>query len=484
MKKFWVGFFVALFLSGARAPEPDDLDPIVVINGTFGARPTFGAGVIFAREKDTILIVTANHVVRSGRTAATQLTVRLRNAPRKPLRAELTEHFDAALDLAVLSVHNPAAQGVNMCGVSLVAQLAPLGSAKRTDSVFPVGNPNGVAWALPVRPDAISEVQNDEIIFESSLIAKGDSGGGLLNDDGGMVGLIQADEPPYGRALSFDKILKVLKGWNYVVDLEAPDEDNEDNPPIFSAVENGRIEEVRRWLSRPCADVNIRGVRNRSLILDSAKNFEIMRLLVGAGADLKAHGLEMLLVYVHDANETEFLLSHGASCIGALDDAAERGTLGKVRAVVKGCGRSKAELNTALIAAVRSAAKRAPEEDLAIIRELIQAGADVNAKVEGYGGPYYALREAVYSGKALRAKRLISAGAQVEPPGGKVASDLLYRVLFEWDRPDFEVAEFLVAHGADVNALHDMGGGTHRARLQHRQDVIDFLVRHGAKDEP
>jgi ankyrin repeat protein len=156
-----------------------------------------------------------------------------------------------------------------------------------------------------------------------------------------------------------------------------------------------------------------------------------------------------------------------------------------VKAVLKGCGRSKAELNTALIAVVRSDAKRAPEEDLAIVEELIQAGADVNAEVEGYGGPYYALREAVFSKKALCAKRLIAAGAQLKPPGGKDASDLLYELLFYWDRPDFEVAEFLVAHGADVN-LHYPGGGTylHFARLHSRQDVIDFLVRHGAKDQP
>jgi Trypsin-like peptidase domain len=484
-----------LFLAGmveARIPEPDDLDPIVIINGKLAATPTFGAGIIFSREKDAIYVVTANHVVRSAGTAATQLTIELHNAPGKKLRAELTEHFDAALDLAVVSVHNPTAQGVDMCGVSLVEQLAPLGSEERGDSVFPLGDPNGEAWALPVRPDAISEIRDGEITFESSLIAKGDSGGGLLNDHGGFVGLIQADEPPYGRALSLDKVLKVLKDWKYSVDLEAPDEDNEGNPPIFSAVANGRIEEVKRWLARPCADVNIRGVRGRSLIIDStdigdpAKRFAIMRLLVGNGANLKADGLEFLLEYVNDADETRFLLSHGASCIDALEDAAERSGLERFKAVMQGCHSDQELLNRALIAAVRSETKRPAEEDAAILTALIQAGAQVNAIVDGYGGPYYALREAVYSNKVWRAKVLIAAGAQLETPYGtketEEASDLLYRLLFVWDRPDFAIAEFLIAHGADVNE-RSIRGKLDLARSQHRQDVVDFLVQHGAKED-
>jgi hypothetical protein len=486
----------ALLLAGlveARIPEPGDLDPIVMINGKLAATPTFGAGIIFSREKDAIYVVTANHVVRSAGTRATQLTVELHTAPGKKLRAELTEHFDPALDLAVVSVHNPAAQGVDMCGVSLVDQLAPLGSGEHGDSVFPLGNPNGEAWALPVRPDAISEIQNAEITFESSLIAKGDSGGGLLNDQGGLVGLIQADEPPYGRALSFDKVLKVLKDWKYSVDLEAPDEDNEGNPPIFSAVEKGRIEEVKRWLARPCADVNIRGVRGSSLIMssrdinDPAKRLAIMRLIVDGGADLKAHGIEFLLAYFDDADEIRLLISHGASCIGALEDAAERHGLEGFKAVMQGCHSDQAVLNRALIAAVRSETKRSAEEDAAILTTLIQAGAQVNAIVEGYGGPYYALREAVYSNKVWRVKLLIAAGARLQTAnstkGTEEAGDLLYQLLFVWDRPDFEIAEFLIAHGADVNELHVNGTSLNLARSQHKQDIVDFLVRHGAKEE-
>jgi hypothetical protein len=485
----------ALFLAGlveARIPEPADLDPIVIINGKLAATPTFGAGIIFSREKDAIYVVTANHVVRSAGITATQLTVQLHNAPGKKLRAELTEHFDPALDLAVVSVHNPSAQGVDMCGVSLVYQLAPVGSEKRGDSVYPLGDPNGEAWALPVRPDAISEIQNGEITFESSLIAKGDSGGGLLNDQGGFVGLIQADEPPYGRALSFEKVLKVLTDWKYSVDLEAPDEDNEGRSPIFSAVENGRIEEVKRWLARPCADANISGLRGSSLIMssseirDPAKRLAMMRLLVDGGENLKAHGLEFLVSYFHDPDEIRLLLSHGASCIGALEDAAEWRGLEGFKAVLQGCHSDQVVLNSALIAAVRSEAKRSAEEDAAILTALIHAGAKVNAIVEGYGGPYYALREAVYSNKVWRVKLLIAAGAQLQTVHGAKdtyeAGDLLYRLLFVWDKPDFEIAEFLIAHGADVNDLHMLGTSLDLARSQHRQDVVDFLVRHGAKE--
>ena len=94
-----------------------------------------------------------------------------------------------------MSIDNLAAQGINVCSLSLDRLQEP-GTAKRGDSVYPVGNPNGVPWSLPVHPDALSDVSEDNISFQSSLIARGHSGGGLINSDGQLVGMIQADDPP------------------------------------------------------------------------------------------------------------------------------------------------------------------------------------------------------------------------------------------------------------------------------------------------
>jgi hypothetical protein len=63
------------------------IDPVVMIRKQWDA--TFGAGIIFARDKDRLYAVTANHVVRNAGMAASVLTVRLRTAPSKNLPAHL-----------------------------------------------------------------------------------------------------------------------------------------------------------------------------------------------------------------------------------------------------------------------------------------------------------------------------------------------------------------------------------------------------------
>src|SRR5580658_8159488 len=117
-------FLACISLLATLAVRADDLaphalDPIVVVNGTLGDTPTFGAGIVFGREKDKLFIVTANHVVRTAGISATNLTVRLRTVPNKKLPAKLLGRYNSALDIAVLSVDNLAAKGIDICGLSL-----------------------------------------------------------------------------------------------------------------------------------------------------------------------------------------------------------------------------------------------------------------------------------------------------------------------------------------------------------------------------
>ncbi len=156
---------------------------VVAITGQIGATPAFGAGIVFARERDRLYIVTANHVVRVGGAAAEGVAVRLRSWPDKVIPAKLLPQNDAAMDIAVLAIDGLAARGVNVCDLGL-DRLAAQDSAKRGEDVYAVGNPNGMAWAMPVRPDAISEVSAGQIVFQSTLLARGHSGGGLLTAQG------------------------------------------------------------------------------------------------------------------------------------------------------------------------------------------------------------------------------------------------------------------------------------------------------------
>jgi hypothetical protein len=76
-----------------------------------------GAGIVFAREPDRILIVTASHVIQKGPTTAKNILVRFKSLPGKTFKATVLKQINngEALDLAVLSVSNLATQGVNAC---------------------------------------------------------------------------------------------------------------------------------------------------------------------------------------------------------------------------------------------------------------------------------------------------------------------------------------------------------------------------------
>src|SRR5712692_9773567 len=68
-------------------------------------------------------------------------------------------------------------------------------------------------------PDKVDRVIGDRIVFESNFIREGHSGGGLFTAEWELVGMILADQPPYGRALSMASVLSALEGWNYSADL-------------------------------------------------------------------------------------------------------------------------------------------------------------------------------------------------------------------------------------------------------------------------
>jgi ankyrin repeat protein len=450
--------------------DRDALDPIVIVNGNFGATPTFGAGVIFSREKDKLYIVTANHVVRGRGGAVTHLTVRLRIAPDKQLPAKLLEPFDSSLDLAVLSVENLAAQSINVCSLSL-ERLAPSGSAERGDSVFPVGDPNGVAWAMPVQPGAISDVSSGNIVFESSLIARGHSGGGLLDDSEQLIGLIQADEPPYGRALSFEKILQVLEGWKYETDLGTLNEDG--NPPIFSAVADGKINETKHLLARACSDPNAKGKGDFPLLHYALGNLEMMKLLFAAGADVKAD--DFLMAESDDLNEVQLLLSHGAQCGYAPNMAARNGKTDELNVLLNRCPRMNAKrLASVLFDAID--VTRPPVAE-AMVQALVQAGADVNA-VNEVG--LTALIMAVIRNQVGCAKLLIAGGASFEPSG--IGGTALERIAdFDAYRADYKDHPMAVLLAGSSNRA-DPGGRAKLLRRAAREgwtDVAQLLIDHG-----
>jgi S1-C subfamily serine protease len=190
---------------------------IVMVEGKLASTPTFGAGIIFGWENNALYIATADHVVRRGEEEANDLTVKLKSQPNKSFKAVLLGHFNRDLDLAVLRIESLQEQGINVSSLDMRVLSQP-GSSDRGDAVFPVGNPNGVPWGIPVIPDRIAQIVGDGIVFQSVFISNGHSGGGLVDDGGVLTGMIIQDSPPFGFATNIGAIHEQLREWGYPVE--------------------------------------------------------------------------------------------------------------------------------------------------------------------------------------------------------------------------------------------------------------------------
>src|SRR6476619_5880432 len=97
--------------------------------------------------------------------------------PNKALKATVLKYSTQTdLDLAVVSVEDLINQEINGCAFPF-DRLPVNSNLQFGDAVLPVGNPNGVSWAIPVKPDNISQINGSEIVFQSTFISGGHSGG-------------------------------------------------------------------------------------------------------------------------------------------------------------------------------------------------------------------------------------------------------------------------------------------------------------------
>jgi S1-C subfamily serine protease len=193
------------------------MELIVMIAADLDSERRIGAGIVVGVSGGRLYIVTANHVVRHGTQQARTLGVTFRSLPGEPAAAKLLSDFDEGLDLAVLAVDSG--------GLGIKTRSLPfdrLGDANvlyRGDPVYAVGQPNGVRWRVSATPDRMSRKAADSIYFESSSVAPGHSGGGLLNGRWQLVGMIRGDQTPEGEAVRLSRVIERLKEWGYPVNL-------------------------------------------------------------------------------------------------------------------------------------------------------------------------------------------------------------------------------------------------------------------------
>lgn len=283
-RSVWPGLLAMWILSGicmttgvASASSESSTEPseevkhlIVMVGGQESGADTLGAGIIVGVRADRLYIITANHVVRR---AGQNLHVKLRSLPGERVPAKLLEDRDPQLDLAVLSVMAVKRHAIPVDEVPF-DRLGDANAMKRGDAVYHVGHPNGIPWRVNVTPDRVSDRAGDLIKFESNSIAPGDSGGGLFNGRWELVGMIKADQPPDGIAVSIGRILGRLKQWGYPVNLtrrKKPEEQvaqpSQERPDDRERQLESQIAEERRKL----AELRQRVEEERRKLLESKR---------------------------------------------------------------------------------------------------------------------------------------------------------------------------------------------------------------------
>lgn len=195
----------------------DVFNIVVMIKCQVAGDDSIGAGIIFGANTNRLYIATANHVVRRGTEEAANLRVKLRWMPGEWKAAELLDSTNRDSDLAVLAVDLDK-ERVNVDGLRW-DQVGDPGSLKIGVSVYSIGFPHGEEWRTYVTPDRFSRNAGPMILFESSFIGPGNSGGVLLNEKREIVGLIIQFQAPDGRAVSIQNVLDILREWRYAVNL-------------------------------------------------------------------------------------------------------------------------------------------------------------------------------------------------------------------------------------------------------------------------
>ncbi|MGZ5134021.1 MAG: ankyrin repeat domain-containing protein [Flavitalea sp.] len=429
---------------------------IVMVTVDYDGESTgVGAGIVFANEKDRLFIATASHVIQKGATPARNIFVRFKSAPDKLIKAIILKQINTgeSLDLAVLSVGNLAMQGINACAFPF-DRLRRQDNLVRKDEVIPIGNPNGRSWAVPVEPDKISEITANEIVFQSSNIKSGHSGGALIDMKANLIGMVTADEAPLGHAMTIDALLRQLKQWKYPVLLSNTNfrEDRYDLP-MHVAADSGNIAEVKKLLA-DCNNPNQVDFHYRTPLHYAASdgNIQVMSLLVKAGAMVNVQDFnEMypinLAISGNHLEAVKFLVTAGAK--------ADNKTFGE-------------------LTALHWALEKEIHPQIPIY--LIQAGANVNAEDEDKNSP---LHFAVKMKNLEIVKALIKAGANLEAENSMRTTPLVLAVFND----DLQMLQLLIGSGAlvkgsriskDFTVLHAA------AAFSNNSETLKILLKAGA----
>jgi len=521
---FVVFFFGSLRMSNADQPESlknaEDAarQLVVVIKGELDDGPTMGAGFVFRRERDRIYIATANHVVRRLYEAK-HLEVKLAIQPDMWFSAQLISQFSKELDLTVLVVDDLDKHGINPCKWPVELLHKP-DSLQRGDNIFHIGHPHGIEWLVSVSPDKVIQIVNGDIIFQTSAISVGHSGGLLLDEDRMTVGMITSDTPSYGRAITIEKVRNTLEQWGYGVQLYTG------WSPLYAAVEEGNLNAVRSLTDESCTNIDevkyVHGQANTPLekaIRGSHK--DIVALLLNKGADPNLETPIIAAIFSPDTEIAALLIEHGADPTSALSTAARNNKPEMLKLLLSAGGavdyRRSESSPTPLLGAVDQNALLSVEvllahgadvdavrgdsksslhiaayyQRLEVIRKLLKKKPNLDKK-DGHGNTplHLAINNRSYkddrslSNSNVIINLLIAAGTNVNIENN--SRDSVLQILMEdhnWqDAGWFATFDALLAHGANPNGTGKFYGETplHKAVKRKSTKVVKRLIKAAA----
>jgi cytohesin len=256
---------------------------------------------------------------------------------------------------------------------------------------------------------------------------------------------------------------------------------------IHDAAIEGNVGAVKQHLDAG-ADVNAKSNEEWTPLHYAASkgHKEIAELLIVAGADVNAKG-ENGWTPLHNVTRgghkeiVELLIAKGADVNAKdeesytpLDIAASWGYKEIADLLLEHGSKSGASDSIQVAASMRN---------IEAVKRHLAAGADVNAKSEVYG--HTPLHNAAWGGYKEIAELLIAEGADVNAKKGVWDGRTpLHLAALEGEK---EIAELLIAAGADVNAKDDDGDtpldiATHPDNSnKNKHETADLLRKHGGK---
>ncbi len=448
---------------------------IVMVNTELNGVQEFGAGVIVGSKPDELLIATAYHLLHNGLVQASKTQVQFRFKPDQYFEAGILKYSsEETMDLALISVKGLSKQGIDIC--KLPFDRLNDAALKSGDGVFALGNPNGASWSMPIVADKVADILGNNISFQSSFISKGNSGGALLDTAAAITGLVVADQPPFGRALSIEGIIKKISDWGYPVNLRV--KDYKGQTPLHVAADKGDIATLKTLLLSACNDVNIRDDHKATPLHFAAySSAEAVKLLIKAGADintLDADG-DPPLEWADEAENIEtikLLVDAGAtwSRWSPLTYAAVKGDLNAVKTLAKNKNEINKKDDHEATPLHFAAAYATPE----VVQLLLNSGADTNALDEDN---YKPIDWAAKSGMIDNIKLLLKL---YKPEQQKYINEDLVHVAVSSGQ--IEVLKFLMASGTKLNDVNEYASDEFlltTAVKKRQYKMIQFLIQSG-----